>query len=318
MTLLCAFRRLKKLDDFRFNQSIRYLTFFMAVGQATALTIWLARTPTPGHIPIPLHLNLWFFIATFLSLISGAMFVMWLAEEVTMKGIGSGLSLFILLGVFEKLPRFVKRFVELPGSGELSVARLDFLIASVVVVAALTICLASARRKIALSDGKDAFVSLKLVPWGIDSVLAVALAGTFLGVALDLTDFMRHVPWAMQFREFLQRESLGYSFIATGCIAFNCIFVNGLCVDSREIAKRLQMNRGTITGVRPGKWTVVSIDWVFDRVNFGGAICALAICVLPDCVGSWCGMPISLVGVWVFLITNVTLDIIRQIEVFCN
>jgi preprotein translocase subunit SecY len=322
-----SLERLKKEGEAgrkQLNQYTRYLTLALALVQSYGIAIGLQGTP--GIVVDP---GLFFTASTVITLTGGTMFLMWLGEQITARGVGNGISLIIFTGIVAGAPMAIWQMLELGKNGSLSffgIALITLVLAAAVV---LVVFVERSQRRLVIQYpkrqvgnrmfmGESSFLPLKINTAGVippifasSLLLLPSTLATFLGNAQNLPEWLSWLPGAA--------ASLGYgtplhmSLYALG-IVFFCFFYTSIVFNPEETADNLRKYGGFLPGIRPGKPTAQYLDYVLTRLTVIGAVYITAVCLLPEILISYYRVPFYLGGTSMLIVVSVTMDTVTQIQ----
>jgi preprotein translocase subunit SecY len=313
----------------RLNQYTRYLTVAITLVQGYLAVRGLESQGLKQGIAAVVAPGLLFEIAGTISLVGGTMFLMWIGEQVTSRGIGNGVSLIIMAGIVARLPQAVAQLLEGSRSGSLS----GMLVVGIVVLAAvliLGICyMERAQRRVLIQYPKRqtargiqqerSHLPIKLNTAGVippifaSSLLLMPLtilnwAGRGAQANTDTSD------WLITISTYLQHGSGLYEALYGAGIAFFCFFYTAVQFNSEETADNLKRHGGFIPGIRPGKATEEYFDYLLNRITVVGAAYLVVICLIPDILSTSAGLNFRLGGTSLLIVVNVTMDTVSQIQ----
>jgi preprotein translocase subunit SecY len=309
----------------RMNQITRYLTLILGGMQSFGLTFAVSKMPAPGGAPIVTNPTAGFIALTVLTLTTGTVFIMWLGEQITERGIGNGVSLIIFAGIVDRLPSAVADLIRLIRIEEVSLFRAVLIIALVVVVTGLVVWVETAQRKIPVQyakrvvgrrmyGGASTYLPLKVDQSG---VIAVIFAVSLLAVPLTVAQFFPHASWAGRIASW-EKGNWVYEGIYAALIIFFCYFYNSVAFNPAELADNLRKMGGFIPGIRPGDATAQYIQRILERITLGGALFVAAIAILPQYFQKMLNAPQNLAnlfgGTSILIVVGVALDTIGQIQ----
>ncbi len=302
------------------NQYTRYGTVLLGCMQAYGIAIGLESgnniVADPG----------WFFrISTVISLIGGTMFLMWLGEQITSRGIGNGISLIIFSGIVANLPNALAGTLELGRTGALSTGVILAVIVVAVSVIALIVFVERAQRRLLIQypkrqvgnrmfQGDTSHLPLKLNTAG---VIPAIFASSLLLLPATLAGFSdtTNLPtWASTILAALGHGQPAYMGLYAALIAFFCFFYTAIVFNPTETADNLKKQGGFIPGIRPGERTAEHIDYVLTRITVIGAIYMIFVCILPEILIAETGIPFYLGGTSLLIVVSVTLDTVAQVQ----
>ena len=256
---------------------------------------------------------------TVITVTAGAMFVMWLGEQITERGIGNGISLIIMAGIVARLPSALGATTQYVRSGEMSVFALTFILLLAVGVTALIVYLETAQRRIPIQyarrvvgrrvyGGQASHLPLKINTSG---VIPPIFASSILVFPATVAQFL---PALKDYSAFLMPGGFTYDLIYVILIVFFCYFYTAVTFNPVDVADNLKKYGGFIPGIRPGRYTAEYIDRVLSRITLGGAIYVSAVCVLPTILIARFNVPFYFGGTALLIVVGVALDTIAQIE----
>jgi preprotein translocase subunit SecY len=310
----------KKLNQYtRFGTVV--LTIFQGYGIAVGLEGWGASSGVAAVIDPG-----WFFrISTIITLLGGTMFLMWLGEQITSRGIGNGISLIIMAGIVAQLPMALGGLFEQTRTGAISVG---FMLAVLIVgLAAIAfICLMErAQRRIPIQypkrqvgsrmfQGDSSHLPLKLNTAG---VIPPIFASSLLLLPLTFAQFMGQEggpDWLLTVTTSLQHGAPLYMLLYAAGIIFFSFFYTAVVFNPEETAENLKKYGGFVPGIRPGEKTATYLDYVLTRITVIGAAYLTLVCLLPEFLISRVGMIAALGGTSLLIVVNVTMDTVAQIQ----
>ncbi|EJB03163.1 preprotein translocase, SecY subunit [Rhizobium leguminosarum bv. trifolii WSM597] len=302
------------------NQYTRYGTVILGALQAYGIAAGLESGQ--GLVVYP---GLFFRVSTVLTLLGGTMFLMWLGEQITSRGIGNGISLIIFAGIAAGLPTALAGTLELGRTGALS----TFLILLVIIVAigviGVIVFVERAQRRLLIQypkrqvgnrmfQGDTSHLPLKLNTSG---VIPAIFASSLLLLPATLAGFANSTAmpsWATSIVAALGHGQPLYMVLYAALIAFFAFFYTAIVFNPKDTADNLKKHGGFIPGIRPGERTAEYIDYVLTRITVIGAIYLVFVCILPEILVSQTGIPLSLGGTSLLIVVSVTLDTVAQIQ----
>ncbi|TPI40189.1 preprotein translocase subunit SecY [Mesorhizobium sp. B2-9-1] len=302
------------------NQYTRYGTVLLALIQAYGISIGLE-----GGNGIVNDPGMFFRISTVVTLVGGTMFLMWLGEQITARGIGNGISLIIFSGIVAGLPRAISGTLELGRTGALSTGLILAIIVLAIIVIALIVFFERAQRRLLIQypkrqvgnrmfQGDTSHLPLKLNTSG---VIPPIFASSLLLLPATVAGFSQatNLPaWASTILASLGHGQPLYMIFYAGMIVFFAFFYTAIVFNPKDTADQLKKHSGFIPGYRPGERTADYIDYVLTRVTVIGAIYLVLVCLLPEFLISATGVPFYLGGTSLLIVVSVTLDTVAQIQ----
>ena len=302
------------------NQYTRYGTVLLAIVQSYGIAVGLESGN--GIVNDP---GLFFQISTVISLTGGTMFLMWLGEQVTARGIGNGVSLIIMAGIIAGMPRALSATLEMGRTGALSTGVILGIIVLSIVVVALIVFFERAQRRLLIQypkrqvgnrmfQGDTSHLPLKLNTSG---VIPPIFASSLLLLPATLAGFSDSTSlpsWVQMILTTFGHGQPAYMLFYGGMIAFFTFFYTAIVFNPKETADQLKKHSGFIPGYRPGERTAEYIDYVLTRITVVGAIYLVAVCLLPEYLISATGIPFYLGGTSLLIVVSVTLDTVAQLQ----
>ncbi|MBV2144650.1 preprotein translocase subunit SecY [Falsochrobactrum sp. TDYN1] len=302
------------------NQYTRYGTVLLALVQAYAISVGLQSGSGIVTSPGP-----FFILSSVITLVGGTMFLMWLGEQITARGIGNGISLIIFAGIVANLPSAISGTLELGRTGALSTGLILGVIVLAVVLIAVIVFAERAQRRLLIQypkrqvgnrmfQGDTSHLPLKLNTSG---VIPPIFASSLLLLPATVAGFASttEMPtWATTVLNALGHGQPLYMLFYASLIAFFCFFYTAIVFNPKDTADQLKKHSGFIPGIRPGERTAEYIDFVLTRITVVGAIYLVLVCLLPEFLISATGVPFYLGGTSLLIVVSVTLDTVAQIQ----
>lgn len=307
----------------KINQYTRYLTVLLATVQAYGLAVGLESMQGQGGSAV-INPGMFFRISTVITIVGGTVFLMWLGEQITSRGVGNGISLIIFAGIVAELPRAIGSTLELTRQGTFSGFELLLLVAMVFSVIALIVYVERAQRRVVvqypkrqvgnqMSQGQTNHIPLKLNTSG---VIPPIFASSLLLLPMTVVGFAGAGGsdfWADVTR-YLQHGNPVYMLLYGLLIAFFSFFYTAIVFNPEENAETLRKYGGFVPGIRPGRNTADYLDYVLTRISTVGAIYLVFICLLPEFLISKYNMPFYFGGTSLLIVVSVTMDTVAQIH----
>ena len=302
------------------NQYTRYGTVFLAALQAYGIAVGLEGS-TNGVVMEP---GLFFRATTVITLVGGTVFLMWLGEQITSRGIGNGISLIIFAGIVAELPGAFASAFELSRKGTLPTPVLIALLVGVIAIIAVIVYMERAQRRLLvqypkrqmgnrMAQGDSSHLPLKLNTAGVIPPIFASslllLPGTFAAFGTA-----GGPEWLGQITAMLGRGQPLYLAIYVALIIFFAFFYTAIVFNPEETADNLKKYGGFIPGIRPGTKTAEYIDYVLTRVTTVGAIYLAVVCVLPEYLQSYTAVSFALGGTSLLIVVSVTMDTVAQVQ----
>jgi preprotein translocase subunit SecY len=328
-SLIPSFMALKKEGEAgrkTLNQYTRYGTVFLTIIQGYGIAVGLEGWGAGQGVSAVIDPGWFFRISTVISLLGGTMFLMWLGEQITSRGIGNGISLIIMAGIVAQLPSALGTLFEQGRTGALS-AGFVLLVAVVALGTIAFICLMErAQRKILIQypkrqmgnrmfQGDSSFLPLKINTSG---VIPPIFASSLLLMPLTVAQFFSQqgtMPeWMTTVTTALQHGAPLYMFLYAAGIIFFSFFYTAVVFNPDETAENLKKYGGFVPGIRPGQRTSEYLDFVLTRLTVIGAAYLTLICLLPEFLISELKVPFYFGGTSLLIVVNVTMDTVAQIQ----
>jgi preprotein translocase subunit SecY len=301
------------------NQYTRYGTVILAVLQAYGIAVGLEGAA--GVVTDP---GMFFRITTVVTLTGGTMFLMWLGEQITSRGIGNGISLIIFSGIVANLPSALVGTLELGREGALSTAVILFIAVMAIAVIALIVFVERAQRRLLIQypkrqvgnrmfQGDSSHLPLKLNTSG---VIPPIFASSLLLLPVTLANFSGGTgpSWLNTITAMVGHGQPLYMLLYAGLIVFFAFFYTAVVFNPTDTAENLKKHGGFIPGIRPGAKTAEYIDYVLTRITVIGAIYLVAVCLLPEFLISYTGVPFYFGGTSLLIVVSVTMDTVSQVQ----
>jgi len=296
----------------KITQYTRYGTVFLSTLQGYGIAIGLEGMTGTGGSAV-LDPGLFFRASTVITLVGGTMFLMWLGEQITARGVGNGISLIIFSGIVANLPSALAGTLELGRTGALAPGVIFVLLVMAVVV--ITIIVFVAKRQVGnkMFGGQSSHLPLKLNTAG---VIPMIFASSLLLLPVTVAGFSagQGPEWLNAISAFLGRGQAGYLLTYASLIVFFAFFYTSVVFNPSETADNLKKNGGFIPGIRPGKNTGEYLDYVLTRLTVVGAGYLVAISILPEILISQYSVPFYFGGTSLLIVVTVTMDTVSQVQ----
>jgi preprotein translocase subunit SecY len=303
----------------KITQYTRYGTVALSLIQGMMIAISLEKIQAPGGGSVVYNPGWGFRVVTVLTLMSGTMFIMWIGEQITERGIGNGISLIIMAGIIARLPGALGTTAQFLREGEISIFLLLFIVAIVVGVTAGIVFMETAQRRIPVQyakrvvgrrvyGGQSSHLPLKINTSG---VIPPIFASSILVFPATVATF---VPALKDYAAYLTPGGAVYDLVYVALIIFFAYFYTAVTFNPVDVADNLKKYGGFIPGIRPGRYTAEYIDRVLSRITLGGAIYVAAVCVLPTILIQRFNVPFYFGGTALLIVVGVALDTVAQIE----
>ena len=309
----------------KITQYTRYGTVALALFQSIGVAIALNGQQLGGGQTVAIQPGLGFIFVTVVTLVTGTLFLMWLGEQITERGIGNGISIIIFSGIVAGLPRALGGTLELASTGELSAFLVILLLTLAIAVTGLVVFVERGQRRITINYAKrqqgrklyaaqSSFLPLKLNMAGVippifasSIILFPATVGQWFGQAEGM-------GWLQDLTGALSPGQPLYVVLYALAIVFFCFFYTALVFNSRDTADNLKKSGAFIPGIRPGEQTSRYIDGVMTRLTGVGAIYITAVCLLPEFLILYWNVPFYFGGTSLLIIVVVVMDFMAQVQ----
>tara|TARA_B110000037_G_scaffold41019_1_gene50758 strand:- start:93 stop:1148 length:1056 start_codon:yes stop_codon:yes gene_type:complete len=307
------------------NQYTRYLTVLLATVQAYGFAVALEGTSSSAG-SIVIDPGVFFKVTTVVTLVGSVMFLLWLGEQITSRGIGNGVSLIIFSGIVAELPRAMAQMLEQGRTGSISAILIIGIFALAIAVVAFIVFIERSQRRIIVQypkrqmgnkmfGGDSSHLPLKInVPGVIPPIFASALLllptslSSFSGLGADTSE------WVLMLNSYFGRGQPLYLALYIGLIVFFAFFYTAIVFNPDETADNLKKNGGYVPGIRPGPPTADYLDFVLTRLTAIGATYLSAVCILPEILISKYNIPFYLGGTSLLIVVTVSMDTVAQAQ----
>jgi len=304
----------------KITQYTRYGTLVLAIFQS--LGIALALEGSPGLVLSP---GFGFRMTAVVSLVAGTMFLMWLGEQITERGLGNGISILIFAGIVAGLPSAMGGLFELVRTGAMSIVACLFILVLVVGVTFVVVFVERGQRKILVNyakrqvgnkvyGGQSSHLPLKL---NMSGVIPPIFASSIILLPATIVGWFatgEGLRWLKDLSAMLSPGQPIYVLLYAGMIVFFCFFYTALVFNSRETADNLKKSGAFIPGIRPGDQTARHIDRILSRLTLAGAVYITAVCLLPEFLVLKYNVPFYFGGTSLLIIVVVTMDFWAQVQ----
>ncbi|MBC8212911.1 MAG: preprotein translocase subunit SecY [Gammaproteobacteria bacterium] len=308
----------------KITQYTRYFTVVLATFQSIGISVALQSQGT-GSEALVVNPGVSFVFTAAVTLVTGTLFLMWLGEQVTERGIGNGISVLIFAGIVAGLPSAIGGTVELVSTGELNPLIILFLMVGVIAVTLFVVFVERGQRRITVNYAKrqqgnkmyaaqSSHLPLKLNMAGVIPPIfasSIILFPATLGSWFGQQEGMR---WLQDISATLSPGQPLYVMFYAAAIIFFCFFYTALVFNSKETAENLKKSGAFIPGIRPGKQTATYIDSVLSRLTLVGALYITLVCLLPEFLILFWNVPFYFGGTSLLIIVVVVMDFMAQVQ----
>ncbi len=305
-------------------QFTRYGTVVLATFQAIGISLAL-QNQTAGGLSVVLNPGLSFVAITTITLVTGTIFLMWLGEQVTERGIGNGISMIIFAGIVSGLPKAIGSTFELVRTGEMGSAFIVLLFLISISVTMLVVFVERGQRRVTINypkrqegrklyAGQSSFLPLKLNMAGVIPPIFASSIILFPATIAGWFGQSEGFGWLQDIATLLSPGQPVYVIFYALAIVFFCFFYTALVFNSKETAENLKKSGAFLPGIRPGIQTSVYIDKVMTRLTLIGAFYITLVCLLPEFLIVYWNVPFYFGGTSLLIIVVVVMDFISQMQ----
>ena len=306
----------------KITQYTRYGTVVLALVQAVGISV--ALESQQGLVIDP---GMLFRFTTVVTLVTGTMFVMWLGEQITERGLGNGISILIFAGIVAGLPAALAALLDLVRTNAMSVLSALFIVALVVLVTAFVVFVERGQRKITVNyakrqvgnkvyGGQSSHLPLKLNMAGVIPPIFASSIILFPATITSWFSSSENMRWLSDLAAALSPRQPLYITLYSVAIIFFCFFYTALVFNSRETADNLKKSGAFVPGIRPGEQTARYIDKILMRLTLAGAIYITLVCLLPEFLVMRWNVPFYFGGTSLLIIVVVTMDFMAQVQAY--
>ena len=320
-----TFEQLKKEGEAgrrKITQYTRYGTLALAIFQAMGIALALE-----GQAGLVIDPGMGFRLTAVVSLVAGTMFLMWLGEQITERGLGNGISILIFAGIVAGLPNALTGMLDLVRTDSMSVLSALFILVLVVAVTYFVVFVERGQRRITVNyakrqvgnkiyGGQSSHLPLKL---NMSGVIPPIFASSIILLPATVTSWFSsnpHMRWLGDLAAALAPHQPLYVTLFSALIIFFCFFYTALVFNSRETADNLKKSGAFIPGIRPGEQTSRYIDKILMRLTLSGAIYVTLVCLLPEFMQMRWNVPFYFGGTSLLIIVVVTMDFMAQAQAY--
>ena len=324
---LMALRKEGESGHRKINQYTRYLTVFIAILQGYAIAASLMAMTTSSGASAVVNPGPMFIFTTVVSLVGGTLFVVWIGEQITARGVGNGSSLIITLGIVAGIAPAIAKTLKLARVGEISGMKVLVLTAIILAVIYIVVLVERAQRRIIIQYPRRAGVGmgmlssdsthlpLKINPTG---VIPPIFASSILLLPITIVNLVFKAGsspnWLSAVATALSRGSWFYMGLYAALIVFFTFFYTAIVFNPEETADNLKKHGGFVAGIRPGQATADYLDYVLTRLSVLGAFYLVSLCILPEILASQMSLPFFFGGTSVMIVVSVAMEFMNQIQ----
>lgn len=306
------------------TQYTRYLTVLITIVQGYGIAVGLEGMTGSAGLSAVIMPGFIFKFTTIVSLVGGTMFIVWLGEQITKRGVGNGSSLIITVGIIANIPTALAKTFELGRVGSMSAPVILLLLAMVLGLIYLIVLVERAQRRITIQYPKrqvmgrqaaseSSHLPLKINPTG---VIPPIFASSLLLLPITIANLSAEngPQWVQDLSQMLGHGQPLYLALYAFLIAFFAFFYTAIVFNPEETAENLKKHGGFIAGIRPGKNTAEYLDYVITRLTVLGAVYLVGLCILPEILISKLSVPFILGGTTLLIVVQVSMDFVSQLQ----
>ncbi|MFQ5659549.1 MAG: preprotein translocase subunit SecY [Gammaproteobacteria bacterium] len=308
----------------KITQYTRYGTVVLAVFQAIGVSIALERQQAAG-LPVVIDPGMGFRIISVTSLVTGTLFLMWLGEQITERGVGNGISMIIFAGIVAGLPRAVGGTLELSRTGEMNVLMVFILFSLAVIVTGFVVFVERGQRRITVNyakrqvgrklyAGQSSHLPLKLNMSGVIPPIFASSIILFPATLAGWFGQSESMRWLQDISSAISPGQPLYVLMYAAGIVFFCYFYTAIVFDPKETADNLKKSGAFVPGMRPGEQTAHYLDLILSRLTLAGAIYITFVCLLPEFLILKFNVPFYFGGTSLLIIVVVVMDFMSQVQ----
>lgn len=321
---LAALKKEGEAGHRKITQMTRYLTVLITIVQGYGIAVGLQSMTGSAGISAVVNPGFVFIFTTVVSLVGGTMFIVWLGEQITSRGVGNGSSLIITVGIIANIPSALVQTFELGRVGSMSLGVIALLMIMVLLLIYVIVLVERAQRKITIQYPKrqvgmrmtaaeSSHLPLKINPTG---VIPPIFASSLLLLPITIANLSAEngPAWVQTLSQLLGHGQPLYLGLYAFLIAFFAFFYTAVVFNPEDTADNLKKHGGFIAGIRPGKNTAEYLDYVITRLTVLGAFYLVALCILPEILISKLSVPFVLGGTTLLIVVQVTMDFVGQLQ----
>ncbi len=306
---------------YKINEYTKYLTLFVAFVQSIGIAFWLQNQTSPRGFPVVPDAGFLFVFVAVLSLVAGTMFLVWMGERITEKGIGNGMSLLIFAGIVAGFPNSVVSLIDRLKGGDITPFTAAGVLVMVILVIIGIVYIQEAERRIPVQyprrvvgrqefRGGSTYLPIKINPAG---VIPIIFAQSLLIIPSSVLAFIQH-PIAQAIHDAFNPTSLFYNFLYVVLIVFFTYFYTAVMINPVEVADNLRKGGAFVPGIRPGLETQKFLETVINRLVFVGALFLSVVAIIPLFISLQLQVPFYFGGTTALIVVGVALETLKQVE----
>lgn len=321
---LAALKKEGEAGHRKITHYTKMLTVLITIIQGYGIAVGLEGMTGSAGLSAVINPGFVFKFTTVVSLVGGTMFIVWLGDQITSRGVGNGSSLIITVGIIANIPSALAKTFELGRVGSMSLFVMLSLFVMVLVLIGTIVFVERAQRKITIQYPKrqmgmrmmaaeNSHLPLKINPTG---VIPPIFASSLLLLPITIANFASEngPSWVQTLSQLLGHGQPLYLFLYAALIVFFAFFYTAVVFNPEETAENLKKHGGFIAGIRPGKNTAEYLDYVITRLTVLGSVYLVALCILPEILISKLAVPFVLGGTTLLIVVQVTMDFVGQLQ----
>ena len=321
---LAALKKDGEAGHRRMTHYTKMLTVLITIIQGYGIAVGLEGMTGSAGVSAVVNPGFVFKFTTVVSLVGGTMFIVWLGDQITSRGVGNGSSLIITVGIIANIPSALAQTFELGRVGSMSLGVIAMLMVMVLALIYVIVLVERAQRKITIQYPKrqmgarmmaseNSHLPLKINPTG---VIPPIFASSLLLLPITIANFSAEngPSWVQTLSQLLGHGQPLYLSLYAALIIFFAFFYTAVVFNPEETAENLKKHGGFIAGIRPGKNTADYLDYVITRLTVLGAVYLTALCILPEILISKLSVPFVLGGTTLLIVVQVTMDFVGQLQ----
>jgi preprotein translocase subunit SecY len=308
----------------KINQYTRYFTVVLAAFQAYAISFSLQQMGSSGGVDVVPNPGFGFLFPATISLTGGTLFLMWLGEQITERGIGNGISLIIFAGIVVGLPSAIGSTFSMVSQGNLNALVALFLLVLALGVTYFVVFVERAQRRITMqyaqrrgrmaANAQSSYLPLKVNMAGVIPVIFASSLVLFPGTIATFLGEKDGMGWLLDVSQWLSPGNILYMIFFGGLIVWFAFFYTALTFDPNEMADNLKRSSAVVPGIRPGRHTADYIDNVTTKITFWGALYLLGVSLMPQLILNIWSIPFALGGTSLLIVVVVAMDFMAQLQ----
>lgn len=308
----------------KINQYTRYSTVFLAAFQAYAISFSLQQMGNSGGVDVVPNPGFGFLFPATVALTGGTLFLMWMGEQITERGIGNGISLIIFAGIVVGLPSAIGSTFQMVSEGNLNALVALFLLVLALAVTYFVVFVERAQRRITMqyarrggrmgTQAQSSYLPLKVNMAGVIPVIFASSLVMFPGTLAQFLGQNEGWGWLLDVAQWLQPGNILYMIFFGGLIVWFAFFYTALTFDPNEMADNLKRSSAVVPGIRPGRHTADYIDSVTTKITFWGALYLLGVSLMPQVILNFWSIPFALGGTSLLIVVVVAMDFMAQLQ----